>query len=103
MPQQNLIQLRERLAAHDWKVVHEVSGPGDTPVVWQVQRKPDNGPFHLEFEAVNKGGRAAIQQAIGVRIRELKQTSIYLYRKRNETAWQRVLDELVSALDELEG
>ena len=95
-------QLRSRLHANDWKVVNETSGEGGRPSVWQVQRKPEHSPFHLEFEAINEAEPAPIEQAFGVRLREHKQTSIYLYRKRNEDAWHRVVDELMSALDELE-
>jgi len=103
MPQQHLIELRDRLHESDWKVVGETAGEDGRPAIWQVQRKPDNGPFHLEFESFDQGEPAQIEQGFGVRIRELKQTSIYLYRKRNEHAWVRVLDELLAALDELEG
>lgn len=96
-------QLRTQLHANDWRVVNETAGEDGRPAIWQVQRKPDSGPFHLEFESFDKAEPAQIEQGFGVRVRELKQTSIYLYRKRNEHAWGRVLSELLTALDELEG
>lgn len=102
MEQTRLAELRERLKGGDWKVVGETAGDDGRPAIWQVQRKPNTGPFHLEFESFDKGEPAEIEQGFGVRIRELKQTSIYLYRKRNEDAWARVLNELLTALDELE-
>ena len=95
-----LQQLRDRLAATDWRVIKELEAEGKVPVIWQVQRKPGKGPFHLEFEASKS---SEIELAFGVRIRELKQTSIYLYRQHNDEAWKHVLDELTAALDELEG
>jgi hypothetical protein len=95
-----LQQLRDRLTATGWRVVKELESEGKVPVIWQIQRKPAKGPFHLEFEATKS---SQIGLAFGVRIRELKQTSIYLYRQHNEEAWNRVLDELIAALDELEG
>ena len=102
MGESRLEDLRGRLAERDWRVVGESAGEGGRPSVWQVQRKPEHGPFHLEFESIDEAEPAPIEQAFGVRIRELKQTSIYLYRKRTEEAWHRVVDELMSALDELE-
>ncbi len=102
MLDKHLAELRDKLSANDWKVVSETTAEGGKPVFWQVQRKAGHGPFHLEFESFDEGEPAPIEQGYGVRIRELKQTSIYLYRKRNEQAWHRVLDELVTALDELE-
>jgi hypothetical protein len=98
----HLNQLRESLAGQDWRVLAETTGEGGRPSVWQVQRKPDAGPYHLEFESFDRGESAEIEQGFGVRVRELKQTSIYLYRKRNADAWQRILRELLSALNELE-
>ena len=103
MHQQRLLELRGRLQDAKWKIVAETSGEDGRPAIWQVRRKPDGTPFHLEFESFDRGEPAEIEQGFGVRIRELKQTSIYLYRKRNEDAWERVLNELLSALDELEG
>ncbi|MEZ5992064.1 MAG: hypothetical protein R3E76_06905 [Planctomycetota bacterium] len=102
MGNRHLEELRGRLATGDWQVVEETVGEGGRPAVWRIQRRKDAGPFHLEFETINNEEPAPIEQAYGVRIRELKQTSIYLYRKRNDEAWTRVLDELISALDELE-
>lgn len=97
-----IAELRGKLAERDWKVVGESGSNGGRPSVWQVQRKPECGPFHLEFESIEGEEPAEIEQAFGVRIRELKQTSIYLYRKRTDQAWARVIDELMAALDELE-
>lgn len=99
----HLSELREQLKSRDWRVVGETAGEDGRPAIWQVQRKPDFGPFHLEFESFDKDEPAQIEQGFGVRVRELKQTSIYLYRKRNEHAWGRVLSELLTALEELEG
>ncbi|MBZ0135293.1 MAG: hypothetical protein K8I27_02830 [Planctomycetes bacterium] len=102
MPDKRLNELREHLKSRDWKVVGETAGEDGRPAIWQIKRKPDHGPFHLEFESFDKGEPAQIEQGFAVRIRELKQTSIYLYRKRNEDAWARVVSELLSALDELD-
>ncbi|MCB9895717.1 MAG: hypothetical protein H6839_14825 [Planctomycetes bacterium] len=102
MADKHLDELRGKLGESDWKVVAEERGEDGRPVIWKVQRKPGRGPFHLEFESFDHGEPAPIEQGYGVRIRELKQTSIYLYRKRNEAAWSRVMNELLSALDELE-
>ncbi|MCA8916358.1 MAG: hypothetical protein KDB90_13190 [Planctomycetes bacterium] len=98
----HLDELRSMLGERDWKVVGEERGEDGKPVIWQVQRKPEHGPFHLEFESFDHGEPAPIEQGYGVRVRELKQTSIYLYRKRNKEAWARVMKELLSSLDELE-
>jgi hypothetical protein len=92
--------LRDRLTANKWRVVAELEGGEKAPVIWQVQRKKDKGPFHLEFRADKS---SQIELAFGIRIRELKQTSIYLYRQSNEEAWTRVLDEMITALNEVEG
>jgi hypothetical protein len=92
-------QMRDKLAAHKWRVVAELEGGKKAPLVWQVQRAAGKGPFHLEFKADKS---SQIELAFGVRIRELKQTSIYLYRQSNDEAWARVLDEMITALDEVE-
>ena len=102
MPAKRLSELRAKLLDHDWNVVAEEQAEDGRPAIWKVQRKPAKGPFHLEFESFDHAEPAQIEQGFGVRVRELKQTSIYLYRKRNEDAWARVLKELLSALDELE-
>jgi hypothetical protein len=92
-------QLREKLTANKWRVVAELEGGEKAPVIWQVQRKKDKGPYHLEFRADKS---SQIELAFGIRIRELKQTSIYLYRQSNDAAWGRVLDEMITALEEVE-
>lgn len=102
MSNRHLSELRTRLTGGGWNVLNELNGEGNQPAVWQIQRAPGRGPFHLEFESFDKDEPAPIEQGYGVRIRELKQTSIYLYRKRNEDAWARVIGELLSALDELD-
>ena len=87
MEQERLSDLRERLKESDWKSSAKLPARTDARPSGKCNASRGRGPFHLEFESFDKGEPAKIEQGFGVRVRELKQTSIYLYRKRNEDAW----------------
>jgi hypothetical protein len=99
MSKAHLVDLRNHLARHHWRIARELPGDGyRISAVWEIVRPSGVPSLHLEFEGLNEAAVLPLDQAYACHVKEAPDVSAYFARVNR--SWP---DELNAFLGKLNG
>lgn len=100
MSKAHLVDLRNHLARHDWRIARELPGDGyRISAVWEIVRPSGASSLHLEFDGLNEAAVLPLDQAYACHVKEAPEISAYFARINR--SWPEELDSFLGKLNGL--